>query len=217
MARLANTSAVETRTRILDNAFNLFSEHGAANTSIRDVASAAKVSSGMVGHYFGNKEMLYDACLDETFRELSAMSSHLEIVLSQQDIALVAVVAKAVRVAFQFACARRTAVRLLVRAAMSTGEVHPYGMDLLMSTLKVVADRMGRRLGREPEDLRLPLQSLVFLVARYAAQAESELVLVVGSTKNKTEALAKVEDHLVRVALDLFGLSETKQRKRGSR
>jgi hypothetical protein len=69
----------------------------------------------------------------------------------------------------------------------------------------------------------LPLQSLVFLVARYAAQAESELMLVVGSrAKTKADALAKVEDHLVVVALGLLTVPEDKtlldkKTKRGAR
>jgi TetR/AcrR family transcriptional regulator, regulator of cefoperazone and chloramphenicol sensitivity len=220
MGRPANTSAVETRARILDSAFNLFAERGAASTSIRDVAGAAKVTSAMVGHYFGNKEMLYDACVVETFRELRQMSAHLEIVL-MEDIEVPELLDKAVRTVFQFACSRRTAVRLLVRAAMSTGELHPYGFDLLMGTMKVVTDFMARRLHRKAEDLRLPLQSLVFLVARYATQAERELALVVGSrAKNKADALTKVEDHLVLVALELFGVSVDhvdSKTKRGAR
>jgi hypothetical protein len=89
---------------------------------------------------------------------------------------------------------------------------------LLMGAMKVVAKRMGNRLGRKPADLRLPLQSLVFLVARYAAQAESELSLVVGSTnKNKSEAVAQVEDHLVHVALELFAIPREKKMKRSAR
>ncbi len=218
MGRPANTSAVETRARILDSAFNLFAERGAASTSIRDVAGAANVTSAMVGHYFGNKEMLYDACVDETFRELKRMSEHLEVVLTE-DIPVPELLEKAVRTVFRFACARRKAVRLLVRAAMSTGELHPYGFDLLMGTMKVVTDFMAQRLDRKSQDLRLPLQSLVFLVARYAAQAERELALVVGPrTKNNADALTAVEDHLALVALELFAIpSASKKTKRGAR
>jgi AcrR family transcriptional regulator len=216
MGRPANTSAAETRTRILESAFLLFSERGSASTSIRDVASAANVTSAMLGHYFGNKEMLYDACVEETFRELRMASGHLEHLLGLQRVDLAEVLPQGVRAMFQWACAHRPAVRLLVRAAMTTGEVHPYGMNLLMDAMKTVAEGLGKRLDRKPKELRLPLQSLVFLVARYAAQAENELMLVVG-TKNKTEALAKVEDHLVHVALELFAIPQEKKMKRSAR
>jgi hypothetical protein len=76
-----------------------------------------------------------------------------------------------------------------------------------------VSTAVGVRLARPPAELRLPLQSVVFLVARYAAQDEGETAAVVGvPAREKRHAREAVEAHLVRVALDLFGLSN-----RGSR
>ena len=114
---------------------------------------------------------------------------------------------------FRFAREHRTAVRLLVRAAVSSGELHPRGRKLLLEALDVVSTAVGARLERPPSDLRLPLQSVVFLVARYAAQDERETAAVVGvPVREKHRVREAVEAHLVRVALDLFGLST-----RGSR
>jgi len=50
------------RARIRDAAIGLFAERGIAATTIRDIAAAAGVSSGLLRHHFGSKESLRDAC-----------------------------------------------------------------------------------------------------------------------------------------------------------
>lgn len=50
------------RARIRDAALRLFAERGVAGASVRDIAAAAGVSSGLVRHHFGSKEELRDAC-----------------------------------------------------------------------------------------------------------------------------------------------------------
>jgi hypothetical protein len=75
-----------------------------------------------------------------------------------------------------------------------------------MEALDVVSAAVGARIGRAASDLRLPIQSLVFLVARYAAQDEGELAAVVGvPAREKKRANEAVEAHLVGLALNLLG------------
>lgn len=50
------------RARIRDAALRLFTERGIDGASIRDIAAAAGVSSGLIRHHFGSKEALRDAC-----------------------------------------------------------------------------------------------------------------------------------------------------------
>jgi AcrR family transcriptional regulator len=50
------------RARIREAAIALFAEKGITATSIRDIAQAAGVSSGLLRHHFGSKEGLRDAC-----------------------------------------------------------------------------------------------------------------------------------------------------------
>jgi len=212
MARPVNADADATRQRMLGAAVQLFAERGLGSTSVRDVAGAAGVSLAMVHHYFGSKDELYDACIDATYAELSAMKGALALELASTA-PLEDLFARAVVTSFRFAREHRTAVRLLVRAAVSSGELHPRGRKLLLEALDVVSTAVGVRLERPPSELRLPLQSVVFLVARYAAQDERETAAVVGvPVREKHRAREAVEAHLVRVALDLFGLST-----RGSR
>jgi AcrR family transcriptional regulator len=207
MARPVNADADATRQRMLGAAVQLFAERGLGSTSVRDVAGAAGVSLAMVHHYFGSKDELYDACIDATYAELSAMKGVLALELASAA-PLPELFARAVVTSFRFAREHRTAVRLLVRAAVSSGELHPRGRKLLLEALDVVSTAVGARLERPAAELRLPLQSVVFLVARYAAQDERETAAVVGvPVREKHRVRETVEAHLVRVALDLFGLS----------
>ena len=50
------------RARIRDAAIRLFGERGIEGASIRDIASEAGVSSGLVRHHFGSKESLREEC-----------------------------------------------------------------------------------------------------------------------------------------------------------
>jgi AcrR family transcriptional regulator len=197
---------------MLDAAVALFAEHGLGGTSVRDVAGAAGVSLAMVNHYFGSKDALYDACIEATYTELFRMRDQLALELAAKA-PLRELFARAVATSFRFARKHRTAVRLLVRAAVSSGELTPKGRALLFDTLDLVTTTLSSTLARPASELRLPLQSIVFLVARYAAQGEAEMAAVAGmSSRDKRAALDAVETHLVRVAVELFDLP-----KRGSR
>jgi AcrR family transcriptional regulator len=50
------------RARIRDAAIALFAERGIGPATIRDIAAAAGVSSGLLRHHFGSKEGLRQAC-----------------------------------------------------------------------------------------------------------------------------------------------------------
>jgi AcrR family transcriptional regulator len=64
------TVASETQERIIDAALEGFASEGVAATSIRDVASAAGVSPGLVQHYFPSKAALRGA-VDEHVKEIA--------------------------------------------------------------------------------------------------------------------------------------------------
>lgn len=63
-------AAPETQERILDAALEGFARDGVAATSIRDVASAAGVSPGLVQHYFPSKAALRGA-VDDHVKEIA--------------------------------------------------------------------------------------------------------------------------------------------------
>ncbi len=53
------------KTRLIEAGKTLFAERGYAGASVRDICKAADASSTMIHHYFGSKEGLYDAIIDE--------------------------------------------------------------------------------------------------------------------------------------------------------
>ncbi|HTQ11899.1 MAG TPA: TetR/AcrR family transcriptional regulator [Fimbriimonadaceae bacterium] len=54
----------KTRASILRAAFKQFSEKGYKGASIGDIATAAKVRKSLIQYHFGNKEQLWNACLE---------------------------------------------------------------------------------------------------------------------------------------------------------
>lgn len=62
---MASKNQASKRTLILDTAIRMFLKQGVSKTSIDQIASAAKVSKITVYNYFGNKEALFIAGLEQ--------------------------------------------------------------------------------------------------------------------------------------------------------
>jgi TetR/AcrR family transcriptional regulator len=69
----AGPASPVTRDRILDEAATLFSTHGFAATSIRDIASAADLTPAALYNHFPGKEALYQAVLARGVQPLLEM------------------------------------------------------------------------------------------------------------------------------------------------
>lgn len=52
------------KTRLLEAATKLIADHGLAGASVRDICAEAGVGRNMIHHYFGSKDGLYQAILD---------------------------------------------------------------------------------------------------------------------------------------------------------
>jgi AcrR family transcriptional regulator len=234
MARPVNADGERTRRRILECALELFAERGADAVSIRQLAAASDVSLAMVHHYFGDKDGLYAACVDAMYDELAPLRAELETALAaggalstdsepskrSEPPAKVplgtasghtrALVERAVRVGFRFARGHQRAVRLGLRQVVSRGELDASRQRRVQEPfLEQASQALAAGLGRSARALRLPIQSLVALTARYAASTDRELALVAGlsppRTRKDSEAAEQaVEDHLVDVALALL-------------
>jgi len=89
---MGNVEPPSTRERICEAALKGFAESGVEATSIRDVATAADVSPGLVQHHFATKDELRSAVnkyvverAAETFAELPARDSATEILRELGD------------------------------------------------------------------------------------------------------------------------------------
>jgi AcrR family transcriptional regulator len=70
---VSSESDLTARARIRDAAMALFAERGMAAATIRDIAQAAGVSSGLLRHHFGSKEGLRDACDEYALNQVTAL------------------------------------------------------------------------------------------------------------------------------------------------
>ncbi|AEW02777.1 hypothetical protein A4D02_02015 [Niastella koreensis] len=59
------TEKVDKRAHILTVAEGLFAEHGFDGTSVRDIAQLANVNLAMISYYFGSKEKLLEALIED--------------------------------------------------------------------------------------------------------------------------------------------------------
>lgn len=73
MARSTKEEALETRTRILDAAEQVFHERGVSHTSLADVAKAADVTRGAIYWHFKNKSDLFDAMCERVTLPMEAV------------------------------------------------------------------------------------------------------------------------------------------------
>lgn len=208
MARPVQADAEATRQRILDEAVGLFSAHGVAGASIRQIAASAGVSVGMIHHYFGSKDGLYDACIAAMDAELASLQGPLLAAMAAGDAgrALPVLLADAVRAGFRLAREHATALRLLQREILAQGALRPERQRGMQIPFLALAPQLAGVLGRPPASVRLSLQSIVMLISRYALSSDAELALFVPDHPDPPEAVA---DHLVELSLRLLGLEPT--------
>lgn len=85
-------AAQATRDSLLRAAIKVFSKYGLDGGSVEQISKAAKSYDRMIYYYFGNKEGLYLAALEEIYRRFNDAESALELDLEQPVESLRAVV-----------------------------------------------------------------------------------------------------------------------------
>ena len=207
MARPVNANAAATRARIRASAVELFAARGLGQTSIRQIAKQADVSLAMVHHYFGSKDDLYRACVDAMYEALEALRGELLAAIAEGG-SVAELLDRALRACWIFARNHRPALRLVMRQVIDTGEVPAERRD---SFLVPFLDQAGALFGStgdtDPARVRMALQSIVFLIVRYALSTETELAEIVGQDEPDDTTLGIVEDQLVDLAMSLLPIA----------
>lgn len=199
MARPRNAHSHETRIRLLGVARDLFAAQGLDGVSIREIAAAGNVTGATVMHYFGNKEGLYAACIGTLDSGLEGMRDEVAAAIAKTA-NLDEAIEAAMRAFFQLARRNQTAIKLLLRHVADTGEIGQARREnQLLPMLDMGAAIFAERTGRPAAELRLSLQSLVYLTARWAVASAREASAISG-VRGASAAFAAVEDHLVDVA-----------------
>ncbi|MFI6604613.1 TetR/AcrR family transcriptional regulator [Nonomuraea sp. NPDC050536] len=83
------------RARIREAALQQFGEHGFERATIRGIAEAAGVSSGLVRHHFGAKEALRDACDEYLVKALVQINDQVRAAPNPPDVNYLAVASAA--------------------------------------------------------------------------------------------------------------------------
>jgi TetR/AcrR family transcriptional regulator, regulator of cefoperazone and chloramphenicol sensitivity len=77
------TAAADSRQRLLDAALDLFGTRGFSETSVRDLAVAARVNLAAVNYYFGGKENLHLEALRYGFAPTTAVAARLALLYDE--------------------------------------------------------------------------------------------------------------------------------------
>ena len=116
-------SAADThREDILRAAVEVFGREGYAAASTNEIVKQAKVSKGLLFHYFTNKEKLYTACL------LNVMESYGKYMVRHMDLSspdLFERILSNLRIKMAYGCANKEFLALINRAWHLEGEENP--------------------------------------------------------------------------------------------
>jgi len=99
-------------------------------------------------------------------------------------------------------------LRLLMRNVVEDGGLAPERQNALqLPFLGEMSEQLERQTGRPATELRLSIQSITFLIARYAISSEQELRVLSNLEGQRSESiLTAIEVHLTRTSLTLLGL-----------
>jgi AcrR family transcriptional regulator len=161
-----------TKADILEVAMREFSEKGLAGARIDLIAESMRTSKRMIYYYFGSKEGLYVAVLEEAYRRMREIEAQLHL----EDLPPEAALRKLVGFTVDYQLAHPEFIRLVMNENMHRGEylarsgtIHQLNVPAIEG-LRGVLDRGQRagvfRTGIDPVDLHMSISALsVFNVA----------------------------------------------------
>ncbi len=164
--------AAETRAAILRAAADVFAESGLSGARTEAIARAARVNKALIYYYFGSKEGLYSAVLEEYVREFSTRA--LEI-LAAPGSARTRVL-RYVTMHFDFIGARPDYPLLFQRLMMTTGGPHlerlarDYLLPISQRVTSVIKEGVRRKEFRRVDANHMAI-SLVGVTVYYFASA----------------------------------------------
>jgi AcrR family transcriptional regulator len=210
MARPVDADSEATKARVLESARILFSERGAGDTSMRDIAKGASVSLATVHHYFGSKGELFQRCVDEMYIELSTLRGELEALVQNADDPVSAFLS-VIPATYTFVRKHRREVQLLMRTVIGTGRLEVKRRDeFLLPILDQGSQILSAVTGVDIVRARMTIISLNHLIIRYALTSGEDLVLVAGVSGDGTleereaRAVLRVEEHLRELAVAML-------------
>ncbi|WP_428032498.1 TetR/AcrR family transcriptional regulator [Ancylobacter sp.] len=139
----AKRNATATRQRILEVAMAEFAEHGFSGSRIERIAASAAANVGMIYHYFGNKDDLYLAALEASYKIIRDREQTLDVDHANPRQALQALV----ELTFDFLSTDPHFVRLIMNENLMMGRTArrsatiPYMTRPLLEQLRTILAR----------------------------------------------------------------------------
>lgn len=216
MARPRGASASNTKRKLVEAGCQQFAALGLEGASLRQVAKAADVSLATIHHYFGNKEALYQSCLESTRTTLAAELAPLVAVLGEVDAQLASnrvlddslgeTVDRWVCEGFAIARRQQRGMRLLMRGLLGNGELDPTWRDqTLVPFLHRSSELLAVVRGRSARELVLEIHEIIILIMRYSLSSPNE-IMAVTRTASIEEGVTVIERRLVAKARAIVGI-----------
>ncbi|MEO5670685.1 MAG: TetR/AcrR family transcriptional regulator [Ramlibacter sp.] len=157
-----------TRANILEIAEAEFGEKGLAGARIDEIAAATKTSKRMIYYYFGSKEGLYLAVLEESYRRVRDIEAELHL----QDLEPEQALRRLVAFTFDHHLAHENYIRLVMSENIHRGEYlaqSPRIQELNVPAISAIQRLYQRgvksglfRTGLDPVDIHASISALSF-------------------------------------------------------
>lgn len=128
--------ADQTKLDILTAALDCFANDGFNSTSLRDIASKANSTHGLIRHHFGSKESLWKACVSSALNQLSELQSPVLVQVTPEN--AVESIKELLRTLVYSAAHHPNIWRLVTFESLKNSERLDY---LLLDTLRPVYDK----------------------------------------------------------------------------
>jgi AcrR family transcriptional regulator len=153
---------------ILEVATTEFANKGLSGARIDEIAAATRTSKRMIYYYFGNKEGLYLAVLEESYRRMRQIESELHL----EDLAPEAALRRLVEFTFDHHSSNPDYIRLVMSENMERGAYLAQSksiQELNMPAIQAIRKLYDRgvasgvfRAGLEPTDIHASISALTF-------------------------------------------------------
>lgn len=158
----------ETRDRILQAATKVFAQTGFDGARVDDIAAVAKINKQRLYHYFGNKDQLFTAVLENAYRGIREAEAALEI----SDLPANEAILRLVEFTWRYYLAHPEFIRLLnsenqlearhLKAAGSTKEINSNHITLMQELIRRGTKEKTVRRDLDPVHLSVNIAALSF-------------------------------------------------------
>ncbi len=194
----------ETRSSILVAARIEFAAKGLNGARVDQIANRACANKQLVYYYFGSKDALYKAALEETYAEIRALERKLDLSTLPPREAMV----RLIDFSLDYLNEHREFIRML-SDENALGAPHVRGSEFALKTnsplLDLIAETLERgfaegtfRTGIDPLELYVSIAGMTFF---YFANGLT-LSAIFGRDLSRAEAIASYREHIVKLTLD---------------